>query len=414
MHPVCARFLPVALGILAAVPPVRAQVELVQKITETTNNPVISRKGGFIHAFPITWRGGYLYVATHYEGYINIFQRDLGTGRLTRLDALSFDDARDMSIEDFTWIGSRLYFYGTAGHCTGDGDARGLRWVEADDATGKLAIRGNLQIPLASGLVRSKDRKNLFLLLPKQRKIVQYRLLPDGTPERAGEAALADATADVGCLSCTDDGRRLFAMQFPGQPEPGQPVVPAILFAADVKPDGGVAYAGATRLEELTQGLAWVDKNGKKAGWGWGAGPAGCSWSPDGRDCYVFFTCARPRDPPPDFKDENYRRIALYRREPGASQVKFVELLDVTDGGKGKPGNLVFEPDGTIGYSSDGLWVTRDPQTGRLAYGGRAKDVGEARPYLDAENGYLYGGCWAHQQLTVMRTGRKTAAAETR
>ena len=380
------------------------QVVLVQKILETTNNPVISRKGGFIHAFPITWRGDYVYVATHYEGYINIFTRDLGTGKLTRLDALSFDDARDMSIDDFTWAGNRLYFYGGAGHCTGDGDSRGLRWVEADSDTGKLTIKGKINIPLGTGLVGSSDQKNLYLLLGKQKKVVRYQLLPDGTPEKAEETALKDATADVGCLSMMRDGKALFAMQVPGVPEPGKPVLPAVLFAAEVKPDGSVVYTGATRLDELTQGLAWVDKDGKRAGWGWGAGPAGCSWSPDGIHCYAFFTCARPLNPPTDFNEKNYRRVALYKRDPANNQVRFVELLDV------KSGNLVFDPDGTTGYFNDGGWGTRDPKTGRLAFGGRAKDVGEARPYLDAENGYIYGGCWSRQQLTVMKTGRKTPA----
>jgi hypothetical protein len=397
-------------GLLA--PTVHAQVELVQRLTETTNNPVISRKGGFIHAFPITWRGDHVYVETHYEGLITIFRRDPDRGKLSRLEALSFDDAKDMSIEDFTWVGNRLYFYGGAGHCTGDGDSRGLRWVEADDATGRLAIKGNIRIPLAGGLVASKDRKDLYLLLSRQRKIVQYRLQPDGTPERTGETALKDATASVGCLSIAGDGTTLFAMQLPGVPEPGKPVPPALLFAAEVKADGAVVYTGATALEELTKGLAWVDKDGKRAGWGWGAEPAGCSWSPDGTHCYAFFTCARPLSAPTDFDDRNYRRVALYRRNPAGREVQFVELLDVTDGGNGKPGNLVFEPDGTIGYSNDGLWVTRDPPTGRLTYGGRAKDVGEARPYLDAERGFIYGGCWARQQLTVMKTGRAPRAVK--
>jgi len=90
----------------------RPLLELVEILKEDNEHPILSRKGGFIHAFPITWRGEYVLVATHYEGLLHTFKRDMTTGKLTHIDAFSFDDAKDMSILDFVWAGGRLYFHG--------------------------------------------------------------------------------------------------------------------------------------------------------------------------------------------------------------------------------------------------------------------------------------------------------------
>jgi 6-phosphogluconolactonase (cycloisomerase 2 family) len=77
-----------------------------------------------------------------------------------------------------------------------------------------------------------------------------------------------------------------------------------------------------------------------------------------------------------------------------------------------------FAPDGKTGYFASGGessgnvvgYFTRDPKTGRLAFGGVVKETRGSGPcalWADCENGFVYSGGWARRELDVMRITRR-------
>jgi len=134
--------------------------------------------------------------------------------------------------------------------------------VEIDPATGIPAIKGKVDLPMAAGMVGSPDQKHLYVLLGYKKAIVHYTLDADGTPRKAEQVELKDANATLGELRISGDGKALYALTHVSAPLADQPAAAPLLIAADIKPDGSLAYNGAYNMGELTRGLTWPLKNG--------------------------------------------------------------------------------------------------------------------------------------------------------
>jgi hypothetical protein len=340
------------------------------------------------HVGPVTARGAYIYAAIHYEGRLAYFHRDLKTGLLTYAGVLAFDKP-DMSIDSLVWANGRLYFYGGAGHETGDGDSRGLHWLDVDPTLGKPVEKGKMDISLASGLVASPDQKCLYLLLKQQHKVIRYQLEKDGTPKKTTETVFP-ATGEMSDLYITPDGKTLYA----------RVADPGILYRMAIGPDGSMVCGGTNSLAKLTEGIIWP---AGKWGYGWGRG---FGVSPDGLCFYADFCNYGGAD----------ARTALFVRDPKTGEVMFKAHMETKTGGKMVKMLYAFEPDSTRGYfASQGEtsgnvvgWFDRDPKIGELTFGDVVKGTGGGPfcIFLDSENGFLYSGTWATKQLFVIKTGK--------
>lgn len=349
------------------------------------------------HVGSMTARGNYVYVSIVYAGAIKIFRRDLATGQLTYAENFVWAGDHDV-VGTMVWAQGRLYFYGGAGHWTGDVDSRGLHCLDADAATGKLTEKAKLDIPIASGLVVSPDQKNLYLLLRQKRMVVRYRLDTDGIPEQAEETVFKDAANDVNNLTLSGDGRVLYGVSNEGE---GGRI--SYLNCIVVNAEGTMVYKGKYSLAKLTEGIEWPQG---KWGYGWGRG---FGMSPDGLHCYADFCNYGGAD----------ARLAVFKRNAANSEVAFLgRCEDSTTPTMCRIVAYLFEPDGLTGYFASGTecagnvvgWFTRDPASGKLTLGGVIKETKGSGPcalWLDAENGFLYSGGWARPQLNVMKTGRK-------
>ena len=370
-------------------------LEFVQTIKDGDGGVAIKN-----HVGSLTARGNYVYVSIVYAGTIKIFKRDLGTGRLAYVGDFAWAGEHDV-VGTMVWAQGRLYFYGGAGHWTGDGDSRGLHCLEADATTGKLAEKAKIDVPIASGLVASPDQKTLYLLLRQKRMVVRYSLAKDGKPEKAEECVFKDASNDVNNLTLTGDGKALYGMSNEGE---GGRV--SCLNCIAVKADGTLTYKGRYSLAKLTEGIDWPKG---KWGYGWGRG---FGMSPDGLHCYADFCNYGGAD----------ARLAVLKRDPKSNEVDLLNRYDdLTAQTLCRNVAYLFESDGLTGYFASGTecvgnvvgWFTRDPSSGRLTLGGVIQETRKSGPcalWLDSENGFLYSGAWAKPQLTVMKTGKRASS----
>lgn len=354
------------------------------------------------HVGSLTARGNYVYASVVYTGTIKIFKRDLNTGKLAYAEDFAWGAEHDV-VGNMLWAQGRLYFYGGAGHWTGDGDSRGLRCLETDTTTGKLTEKVRLDIPIASGLVASPDQKTLYLLLRQKQTIVRYKLDQDGKPVKAEETVFKEAAGGVNNLTISGDGNALYAVSAEGA---GAQVF--YLNCIGVGADGSMTYKGKYSLERLTEGIDWPKG---KWGYGWGRG---FGISPDGLHCYADFC---------NYGGADFR-LAVFKRDPRSNEVAFQERLeDSTGQAMCRIVSYLFEPDGQIGYFASGTecagnvvgWFARDPRTGKLTFGGVVKETRKSGPcamWLDSENGFLYSGGWARTELDVMKTGKQTPASQ--
>ena len=360
-----------------------AALTLVQAIKNGTDGVEIKN-----HVGAVTARGDFVYASIVYEGKIKIFKRDAATGKLTFVEDFLWGGEHDV-IGQLAWANGMLYFFGGAGHWTGDGDSRGLHWCQADPKTGKLADKGKIAIPLGAGLAVSPDQKNLYLLLGKKHTVVRYQLDKAGQPVKADEAVFKEADSDVASLLMSSDGKSLYA-------EWGQKDYS--LGCVAVKDDGSMDYKGATSLAKLTEGVDWPKG---KWGYAWGRG---LGISADGLFIYADFY---------NYGDKA-GRTALYARDPKTGEVAFKARMD------DKSGSAMvcikayaFEPNGAVGYFASGGessgttvgWFTRDPKTGLILDVQQVKTAGGGPDslFLDSEHGYLYAGTWGSQTLYVLK-----------
>lgn len=391
MNRLLSRFLVclVAAGLAAVSVRAADGPELIQVVKNGTNGVTIKN-----HVGPVTARGDYVYVAIHYSGLLQYYQRDPANGTLTFAGKLAFEK-KDMSIDSLVWANGRLYFHGGSGHETCDGDSRGLHWLDVDAKTGVPAEKGTFDIPIASGLIASPDQKHLYLLLRQKHKVVHYRLAADGTPEKADEIEFADAKGDVWNFTMAPDGKALYG-KWRVQRDYSVGCIA-------IRPDGSLTAGDTYGLAQLTDGITWPLT---KFGYGWGSG---FGISPDGLSCYADFC---------NYGGADFR-LAVFTRDPKSHAIAFRDRIEAQTGPRMcRIEPYAFEPDGTRGYFASGPesggngvgWFTRDSATGKLTFGGMVKDAGGGPTclYLDSANGCLYAGTWGSQQLLVMKTGRKT------
>ncbi|MCW8133419.1 MAG: hypothetical protein KIS92_23955 [Planctomycetota bacterium] len=396
-HPIGIRRCLAVLALAAFVAGSRAHaaapVEFLQVFKDGTDGISIRD-----HVGALAVRGDYLYASIVYCGQIKIFKRDFATGKLAFQEDWNADDPK-MVVGTMAWANGRLYMNCGVGHWSGDGDSRGLRWLEMDEKTGKLTEKGNLKIPISSGLEVSPDQKHLYVLLRQQKKVLHYTLDADGTPRPAGEAIFADAKGDVFRFKLAPDGKALYGM-YGG--------TPYVLGCMEIGADGAPEYKKAFPLDKLTEGVEWPKG---KWGYGWGRN---FHFSPDGTQVYADFCNYGGKDP----------RMALYARDPKTHELTFTARVE-----GGAPASMVrlealaFEADGTRAYFASGSecsgnivgWADRDPKTGHFTGGGAVKETARGGPdslVYDAEHGLLYAGTWASKSLFVLKVN-KGAATQT-
>jgi hypothetical protein len=343
------------------------------------------------HVGAISIHNGFVYVGIVYTGQIKIFKQDPATGKLTYTDDCVWAGEHDV-VGTMLWIGDRLYFYGGAGHWTGDGDSRGLNWFDVEK-DGKLSNKSTLKIPLAAGLAAGSDGKSLYVLLGQQRKIARYTLSSEGKPEKADEIVLK-AGGPVSTLTLTADGKALYCL--------GEENQVRFLYCARVSESGTLSDGGKFSLKEMNEGIDWP-----KGKWGYGWGNS-YNLSPDGLHVYADFC---------NYGSADFR-VIHYTRNPSTNEIAFKENLSEKASRNMTRINMAFESDGSAGYFISGSecagncvgWFKRDAQSGQIEFGGAIKETKGSGPCsicLDSEHGFLYAGGWARQQLFVMRTGRK-------
>ncbi|MCG3179469.1 MAG: hypothetical protein BIFFINMI_01804 [Phycisphaerae bacterium] len=321
--------------------------------------------------------GDRVLIGSHYGGGVNLFKRDRTSGDLTWTGFIDIDaivGKPGQHLDSFTAVaGGRLYVVAVATHASGNGSCFGMMWFDLAGENGKPKLLGRQKCD-AGQPVAAPDGKSLYLQAYFTGAVYQYTLAADGTPQEVAKAAGLGLTG-TGPLS--PDGRFLYSISLRDQ------AIGCVRLGDGGKPE----YVEGWKLADSLKPV--------------GSLRSGCvAISPDGRHAYATANGYGLKDEKGKFT--GYNAFGQFTRDPATGRLTFDRLIPVNPK-MVKIVALIFRPDGRTAYyccgtesSGNGVgWLTCDPQSGELAFGGWTGQYSNGAAMAWApDTGTLYVPSW--------------------
>jgi hypothetical protein len=360
-------------GLLLAAAAVGGEPEVsIRLVTEIKEDPASDLKLDWvIHTYVA---GENLLVTSHRDGRINVFRRDVKTGDVKFLgfhDLASQLKHPGRHLDAYPALTDKniLYATGEWTHSRGNVDSLGLSWYRFDPKDGSLKLLGNIPCD-AGALLLAPDRKSLYLTAWHTGAIYPVSLDAEGQPAVGAKVAGKGLGRDA---VLSTDGRFIYSL------------TDKDLGWVEIKNDGTLAYGGSCELAPLEP----------PAG---GMRSVAMAVSPDGKHAYAWLWTYK------------YSATGLFNRDPKTGALTFAGKLDVDPGMQGV-NHVEFAADGKTGFCSAGPetpgsclgWFRRDPESGKLAFGGKApKSPPPCHFAYCPDSGALYvAGYWSTKSFWV-------------
>jgi len=320
--------------------------------------------------------GDFVLATSHRDGRVNVFRRDVKTGDLKYLNFVDLAvqlGRPGTHLDAFPVLAGDNFLYVTGAwtHAHGNADGLGLRWYKFDPKDGPTRLLG--AVPCDAGrLQTTPDGKGLILSAGFSSAFYPITLDGAGKPT-VGAKVAGKGLGDVSVPS--PDGKQLYS------------VSDGAIGRVDVGTDGSVAYGGSCDLSALKPKPELRAQT--------------VAVSPDGRHVYAALWTYK------------YNALGLFNRDAKTGALTFAEELKVDPNMVGI-NHIVFTADGKTGYYTSSPensgaclgWFSRDPETGRLAFGGVAEKskVGPNDFGLAADGGTIYmAGNWNTRFFNIYR-----------
>lgn len=309
--------------------------------------------------------GLYLFVTSHRDGDVNVFRRDEKTGAVQFINRIDVNEplgAPTRHMDPYAVLSPEQYLYvsGLWTHAHSDNDSTGLTWYKFNKKDGSGERLGHISCP--AGRIYASDHPNLLYLGELFSGAVQeVWLQKDGSPKLGNQIKSKGFGLNV---AFSPDGRQIYSF---GSGAVGW---------ANVGAGGALFLSGTVDISSpAKEGAVTV--------------------SPDGK--FVYVTCKKGP-------------LCTFSRDEKTGALKLVEEI-AENPFSGTIGMLWADNAG--GYfcahpetPASGLgWFSRDPATGKLAFGGKAKRAIPACGFdYVPETGTIYhGGFWSSKKFQIFK-----------
>jgi hypothetical protein len=341
----------------------------------------------------IALAGDRIYVGAHYGGGVNILRNDptgLSPTYLGFIDLTAVTKPKQhMDCNMAVGRSGILYVVSVATHAGGNNAGLGLFWYKvAADGSSQLLGRQRCD---AGTPTLSADGKSLYLQANFTGAVYRYALADDGTPAQAEKVAGAGL---FGKGPLSSDGRWLYSLSLKDHS----------IGRVGAKDDGTLAYGGALDFSQWIKPVGEV-RNSMMA------------ISPDGRHAYAALWGYGVRE---NGKFKNYNALAVFNRDIHSGELTFAEM-NPAEPRMANMETLLFRPDGKTAYYVSGNessgdcvgWLTCDPETGRLTFGGAVPEASNGTTLAwSSATGTLYAPTWkiGNSGVHILRTAAATKA----
>ncbi|MBI3831188.1 MAG: beta-propeller fold lactonase family protein [Planctomycetes bacterium] len=291
--------------------------------------------------------GPMFFLSVHHSGTINSFSRDEKTGDLKFLNSVNVatELQRTGTHVDLNYTVSNkniLYVGGAWTHAHGDEHSIGLRWYKVDPKNGSFTKLGELPCIAVAGMVPSSNPNLFYLCAQFAHCVIEVNLDPaDGKPTLGNKIV---GKGIGGGMVPSPDGMHFYSVSAEG------------IGWLNSDKDGKLAYASSVEIPDLPSS---ADSNNLFV-------------SPDGK--HVYFCTRYDYGKPGGSKSFG----AIFKRDANTGALTFAEKMEISK--LGGLARMAFTSDGRIGYFCGGPespaaglgYYKRDPETGRLTFGGKA------------------------------------------
>lgn len=326
--------------------------------------------------------GSLLFVSVHRSGTVNVFSRDTATGDIKFLKAITVsadlgNPTRHLDPNLAFSAKNILYVAGGWTHAHGDADSIGLSWYQVDPKDGSSKRLGTVKC--AAGAPHVSANPNLLYLSTYFAKEVHVIALDPSD----GKPTVAEKIAGKGLglqLACTSDRKSWYSM------------TNNAIGCMTADQDGKLAYTACADIPDVP-----ANANSQ------------CLFvSPDGKHVYVAlrYDYGKPGGA------KGY--VGVFKRDEKSGALTFSERLDLNQ--LGGATQVAFLADGKLAYFSGGPespaaglgYFKRDPDTGKLTYGGKTPGANPASFLAYApDTGTIYqGGFWSTKSFKVFSVSK--------